>query len=129
MDKGRKTIGYTEWGLFLGALLLIDLVQTGLELLYGVGLFIGPFIDFIVGCALLLYCKLRGITLSKERLMSIGAAFLFNATPLQGGWIVDGLYIMGSVKAQEAVDRFGGMLGPIGGIVQIAAKKYAGKQL
>ena len=127
MEQGEKTISNVEWGLFLGALALIDLCQIGLELAYGIGLVVGPFIDAFVGGWLLLYCKLRGIRLSRARLASIGAAFVINATPLQGAWITDGIYIMASVKAEEAVAKYGGMLGNVGKIAKKAIDIYNGK--
>ncbi len=128
MDAGAKPMSAVEWGLLIGALGMIDLFQIGLELAFGIGIVIGPIIDAIVAASLILYCKLRGITLTKARLLSIGAAFVFNATPLQGAWITDGFYIMASVKATEAIQRFGGMLGPVGKIAQIASEKYSGKK-
>ena len=48
--KGSK-ISNTEWGLVIGALFVIDLIQIGLDLLAQVGVILNRFIDVFVGCA------------------------------------------------------------------------------
>ncbi len=126
MQPGEKPLQPVEWGLLIGALALIDLCEIGLDAIFGIGLAINPFIDFFVAGSLLLYCKIRGITLSKERLLSIGAALVGESLAGEGLWVVDGLYICFSVKAEEYIEKFAGMIGPMGNVAKMAIQKYRG---
>ena len=107
--KTESKISNTEWGMVIGALFIIDIIQVclnliGIPFLASIGTIVNRFIDVAVGLAWPTYLKLRGVNLNSIKVMSIGIAFIFemipgiDALPL---WGLDGLYMLFLVKAEE----------------------------
>ncbi len=126
MEKGSKPMSNTAWGFFIGIFVMIDLVEIGLDALYGVGLFVNPLIDVLVACSLLFYCRVRGIKLTKTRVISIISCFGIEAFAGEGVWVMDAIFILLSVKGQEYIDKFAGQLGAVGQMVKMAAQAKMG---
>jgi len=85
-------ISNTEWGLVIGALLVIDGVQLLLDFLL-IGPFFNGYIDLAVGMTFPIYMRLRGVTLDSKKVGGMVGTFLFeiipgfDALPL---WCLDG---------------------------------------
>ena len=62
-------ISNTEWGLVIGAGVVLDLVQWLLDA-FVVGLFINPFIDIGIGMALPFYFYMRGIKPDSKKVLA-----------------------------------------------------------
>jgi hypothetical protein len=75
-----KEISNIEWGLYIGAILMAELVQFILTILL-IGAFINPIIATGVGMARLLYLKLRGANLDKKKIGGMVASYLFELVP------------------------------------------------
>ena len=77
MNEGGSKISNIEWGLLIGALFTIDLIQIGLDFL-AVGAIINRFLDIFVGLSLALYLQMRGQSLAnpKRLFVLIGTFFL-----------------------------------------------------
>ncbi|MBA3733104.1 hypothetical protein H0W91_01875 [Patescibacteria group bacterium] len=79
-DKGQK-ISNVEWGLVIGALFAVDLIQIVLEWMV-IGLVINPFVDIFVGMSFALYLQLRGQSMADpKRLFSLVGAFFAELVP------------------------------------------------
>ncbi len=111
MDKEESKISNTEWGLVIGALLMIDLTQMVLEWLL-IGLVINPFIDIFVGMSLALYLQLRGQSLANPKRVGglIGTFFLelipvVEELPL---WCLDGVFNMLLSKSNKILGQIPG---------------------
>lgn len=82
----------TEWGLLIGALATIDLVQFILDV-FLIGLVANRFIDIVVGMSLPFYLRMRGVRLDSKKIGGMVGTFLlemipgFDALPL---WCLDG---------------------------------------
>lgn len=103
--SGGSKISNTEWGMAIGVLLLIDLVEAGLDLLFGIGAFTNPFIDLAVNLLWPTYLYLRGVNLKSVRMFGtliIGGA-LQEIPGFDGFWTIEGVIIMLIVKAEEKI--------------------------
>jgi hypothetical protein len=104
--SGSK-IGNIEWGLVIGAVVLVDLVQLWLNV-YVVGVLINRLIDIVVGMALPFYFWIRGVKLNSKKVLSIIATFVgeeipvFDSLPL---WTLDVLLIMAWDKADGKITK------------------------
>jgi hypothetical protein len=106
-----KEISNTEWGLVIGALLLVDLIQIALEWL-AIGFFANPFIDVFVGMSFAFYLQIRGQSLSNpKRALGVIGAFFLELIPIVDElplWCLDGIYnfiIYKAAKKAEAVRK------------------------
>ncbi len=81
--SGSK-ISNTEWGLVIGALVIVDLVQFGLDSLL-VGVFVNWLIDIAVGMALPFYFYLRGVKMDWKKGGALGLTFLLETLGI--GWL------------------------------------------
>ena len=104
-------VSNTEWGLVIGALFTIDLVQVLLEWLV-VGLFINPFVDIFVGMSLALYLQLRGQSLANpKRLFVLIGSFLGEMVPGVDElplWGLDGIFNMVISKSNKILEAVPG---------------------
>ncbi len=126
-DTPKKSkISNIEWGLVIGAAVIIDLIQLGLDVIL-VGFVANELIDPFTAMSVLFYFYWRDVPLSTDRVISIVAAFAGDAAsdgvvPL---WTGDILYIFGSVKVAELADKMG-IVGQV--VQQAAAQKLGGGQ-
>ena len=93
--QGSK-ISNTEWGLVIGAAVLLDAVEFGLDI-FGIGLVLNELIDVGVGMALPYYFHLRGVKKDKRKITTWVLATLFEMftdglVPI--GWTIDVLATM-----------------------------------
>jgi hypothetical protein len=107
--NNKPKISNVEWGLVIGALFVIDLIQIGLDLLFEVGVLINRFIDIAVGMILVLYLHLRGQDMTNsKRILGFMATFIMeeipdvDALPL---WGLDGIYNMFLAKSEEKIEN------------------------
>jgi hypothetical protein len=110
----RSLVSKTEWGLVIGALLFIDIIQKILELVLVVviGEVVNKIIDIVVGGSLILYLALRGELSNPDTRNRVLIAFLATcvaeAIPLlnvAAFWAIDGWYCMKqSVEANKKAD-------------------------
>ena len=94
----RSKISNTEWGLVIGALAIIDLIQLILDLV-AIGVIVNYAIEIIVGMTLPFYLHLRGEKMSDpKRFFAFAATFgLEFFIPFVDGfpfWTADGIYNM-----------------------------------
>lgn len=91
----RSRISNTEWGLVIGALLIIDIIQIVLTLL-AIGLVVNRIIDVLVGMTFAFYLHIRGEKLQDpKRLLGFLAAFVGEMIPVVDSfplWSADGVY-------------------------------------
>jgi hypothetical protein len=102
--ENQKNISNVEWGMVIGALIFIDIIQLILDL-FGIGLGVNTVIDIGVGMALGFYLQLRGQKpFSKKRIKGFLGAFIgelipgLNALPL---WTLDGFYLFAVYKKEK----------------------------
>ncbi len=113
----KSAISNTEWGLFIGALIAIDLVQVGLDLLI-IGLVLNPGIDIIVGMSIPFYLKIRGEEIGDAK--SIGTfigTFLLKLIPGVDDlplWTLDGIIFMFKSKSNEIIGNIPGAESTLG---------------
>jgi hypothetical protein len=125
--KGSK-ISNVEWGLIIGALLVIDLVQIGLDLLAEIGVVINRFIDIVVGLSLGFYLQMRGQSLiNPKRLFGLLATFIGEEIPDVDAlpfWTLDGIFNMSISKSEEIMSKI-----PGGAVVATALETATGKNV
>jgi len=99
-----KRISNTEWGLVIGAAIVVDLVQLALDL-FLVGIVANRFIDIVIGLTLPFYFKMRGVKMDWKKGGSILITFLLefvglgiDALPF---WTGDILLIMAFDRAEQ----------------------------
>jgi hypothetical protein len=66
LQQSGSRIGNTEWGLVIGAAVVLDIGQWVLDILL-IGVALNPLIDISVGMALPLYFHIRGVKLTPKR--------------------------------------------------------------
>lgn len=95
----RSNVLGIEWGLLIGILIIIDIVQIVLDLLFAVGVAVNRYIDIVVGGALLLYLALRGEfrnPQSRDRLiLAFIATIIIEEIPVADiapAWSIDGWF-------------------------------------
>jgi hypothetical protein len=131
-NKNKKPkISNLEWGIAIGILFVVDLIQLGLDFLFEVGVIINRFIDIWIGMSWSLYLKLRGINMNAPKIFSIILTFFLeeipdvDALPL---WTADGIIMYMAEKAEEKLGE--GKAGELGnvalGIAAIAAAPETG---
>lgn len=110
-DKDDSKISNIEWGLVIGALFTIDLVQILLDIV-AVGVVLNRIIDIFVGLSFALYLQIRGQSLANpKRLISLLATFIgeeipaIDALPL---WGLDGIYNMSISKSKKILSKIPG---------------------
>ncbi len=115
MDGNKSKISNVEWGLVIGALFAIDIVQIIIEWSLswlGVGVFINWIIDLMTGMGLALYLQLRGQSLaSPKRLAGIIGTFVAELIPVVDElplWGMDGIFNMVISKSDEIVSKIPG---------------------
>ena len=121
MDKSQSKISNVEWGLVIGALFTVDLVQIALDLLV-IGAVINRFVDIFVGLSLAFYLQLRGQSLTNpKRLFGLIGTFFaeeipeVDALPFLG---LDGIYNMMLSKSDKILSQV-----PGGNVVNSAIEK------
>ena len=111
MEKESK-ISNVEWGLVIGALAAIDLIQIGLDLLLEVGVVINRFIDIFVGLSFAFYLQMRGESLADmKRLFGLIATFAFEEIPDADAlpfWFLDGIFNMMLSKSKKIIENVPG---------------------
>ena len=110
MDTNNESkISNTEWGLVIGALGLIDLIQWGLILLFGSGLFVNWLRDIFVALCYGLYMILRGLLNWKYLIgwiiSAIGTTGSDGILPL---WILEGFYNFALYKGEQKLAKIPG---------------------
>ena len=115
MNNGPK-ISNVEWGLVIGALFMVDIVQIVLDLLAQIGVILNRFIDIVVGMALAFYLQMRGQSMANpKRLMGIIGTFVLEEIPDVDAlpfWFLDGIYnmlIAKSIRNRALLDSCGYM--------------------
>ena len=107
----ESKISNVEWGLVIGALLTIDLVQLLLEWLV-IGLVLNPFIDIFVGMSFALYLQLRGQSLANpKRLLGLIGSFVGELIPVVDElplWGLDGIFNMLISKSDKILAQVPG---------------------
>ncbi len=105
-ESGSK-ISNTEWGMAIGALLLIDAVEVGLDLLFDIGAVTNPFIDLLVNMAWPTYLYLRGVNLKSAKMLFtlILGAFFQEIPDFDGFWAIEGVIVMGITKAEAIIKK------------------------
>ena len=108
-DFEESKISNVEWGLFIGALGVVDLVQILLDVLAQVGFVLNRFLGIFVGMAIPFYLHIRGEDMTNsKRLTSLMATFVgeeipdVDALPL---WCLDGFYYMWLSKEKQRVKK------------------------
>ncbi|MES2087930.1 MAG: hypothetical protein V4467_02965 [Patescibacteria group bacterium] len=107
----KDKISGTEWGMVLGVLLIVDLVQfaldwIGIPFIGNLGTVLNRFIDIGVALGWSTYLYLRGITMETKKIGSIILTFFFEEIPSIDAfpfWTADGAFIYFSVKAEKQV--------------------------
>jgi len=93
-DKSK--ISNTEWGLFIGALLMVDGVQILLEWMI-IGLVINPYIDIFLTMAIPFYLHMRGENMADpKRIVGLAASFFGELIPVVDEfplWSAYGVYL------------------------------------
>ncbi len=99
----KSKIGNVEWGLVLGATATVDVIQMFLDG-FAIGIIANRFIDIVMGMFLTFYFLIRGIKLSKNRIIALCSSFLIEMIPIVDAfpaWSGDVIYTWMSVRAEE----------------------------
>jgi hypothetical protein len=101
-SKGSK-ISNTEWGLVIGALMWVDLIQFFLDG-FAIGIIANRFIDIVVGMSLAFYFWIRKVKMDQKKVLTLIGSFIgeeipgLDALPL---WSADGIVTMMWDKADK----------------------------
>lgn len=94
----RSEVSSIEYGLIIGVLLFVDIIQVGLDF-FAIGVVINRFLDIVVGGALLLFLFLRGELKNsqtrKRLLTAFFATVITEEIPILDiapAWTFDGWY-------------------------------------
>ena len=96
-------ISNTEWGLVIGAVLVIDFLQVVLDL-FVIGIFVNRFIDIVVGMALPFYFWCRGVKIDSKKVITWVSSFIGEEIPMLDAaplWTGDVLATMAWDKAEK----------------------------
>lgn len=74
-------ISKTEWGLVIGAALMVDIFQLLLDLVL-IGPFVNGAIDICMGAVLALYFKIRGVKMDSKKVWGMLGTFLLEMIPI-----------------------------------------------
>ncbi len=105
----KQKISNIEWGLLIGALAVIDLIQVGLDFAYGAGVLINRLIDILVALALLFIFWMKGIR-GIRIFGSVAAAFGLEFIPVVDVlplWTLDGVYAFAQDKIANKLPGLG----------------------
>ena len=105
-QQGSKISNF-EWGLVIGSLAVVDIVQFVLDM-FIIGLVANRLIDIVVGMALPLYLKLRGVKLDFKKVGGMLGAFILEQTPGLDAlplWSLDGVMNMVWDKADKKLPK------------------------
>ncbi len=112
MGNSESKISNTEWGLVIGALLVVDIVNILIEWAsswWGPGLVIIPLIDLFTGMSFALYLQLRGQSLANpKRLMGLLVTFVGEVVPVVDElpfWCLDGVYNFFLAKGEATFEN------------------------
>ncbi len=105
--ENESKMSHIEWGLLIGALGTIDLIQIGLDVFLEIGVIANRFIDIFVGMALPFYLHLRGESMSDpKRWIALVATFFAEEIPDVDAlpfWCLDGIYYYALWRAKNKV--------------------------
>ena len=105
MEEGREPISNIQWGLVIGALIVVDAIEF-LITLFGVGLIVNSFIDIAVGFFFGLWLQMHGQSFtSTRRLAAFVGTFILEFIPAVDAlpwWTIDGFYNRHLERRREA---------------------------
>lgn len=114
-QKQESKITNVEWGLVIGALFTIDLIQIVIEWLmswWGLGIILNWIIDLFVGMSLALYLQMRGQSMANpKRLLGLTATFVAELIPVIDElplWGLDGIFNMVISKSDKILSKIPG---------------------
>ncbi|MFZ2523594.1 MAG: hypothetical protein WAW92_04385 [Minisyncoccia bacterium] len=111
MNESSK-ISNVEWGLVIGALLMVDVFQIILNLAGGLGTILNRFIDIYVGLSLGFYLQWRGISMvNPKRLAGLLGTFALEMIPVVDSlplWCLDGILNMVMSKSDKIISKLPG---------------------
>jgi hypothetical protein len=106
--KSGSKISDVTWGLLIGAAIIIDIIQVGLDLLAGFGLLLNRFIDIAVGMALPFTFWMLGVKLDSKKILTWIASFLLEEIPIIDAlplWSLDVVVTMAWDKAGGQIEK------------------------
>jgi hypothetical protein len=111
MEDNKPKISNLEWGLVIGALFVVDLIQIGVEWLmiwlFGASIIVNFIIDLAVGMGFAFYLQMRGLSMADpKRLFTLIGTFGLEMWPgLQELplWSLDGVLNMLIYKSETIV--------------------------
>ena len=114
MKEGTSKINNTEWGLFIGFLILVDIIQVVLEwvTLALSSVFVNPYIDIFLTMSIPFYMYLRGENMADpKRLLGLLGGLLGELTPGVDEfplWSLYGLYLFSLSKSNRILKQIPG---------------------
>jgi len=105
-SSGSK-ISNVEWGLVIGAVVVVDAVQFFLDA-FAIGILANRFIDIVVGMALAFYFWARGVKMNAKKVLSLIASFVGEEIPVLDTlplWTLDVILIMAWDKAEGKIEK------------------------
>ena len=105
-QQGSKIPNF-EWGLVIGAVATVDVVQIVLDM-FAIGVIANRFIDIVVGMVLPAYFWLRGVKLNAKKILSLIASFVGEELPIIDAlplWTLDVILIMAWDKAEGKIEK------------------------
>ena len=102
----RDEISGAEWGMVIGALVVVDALQFGLDFLYGLGEILNPFIDIATGLSFSSYLYFRGVKMNARAILSLSGVFLGEMIPVANNlpfWSAEGALIMAWEKGAKKI--------------------------
>ncbi|MHB0978314.1 MAG: hypothetical protein ACYC1K_02865 [Minisyncoccota bacterium] len=110
-DQNQKPSGSKisnlEWGLVIGAVAVVDVVQLFLNA-FAIGILANRFIDIVVGMALPFYFWIRGVKMNAKKILSLIASFVGEEIPVLDTlplWTLDVILIMSWDKAEGKIEK------------------------
>ena len=123
VQDNKPNISKTEWGLYIAANVVVDLIQIGLDVALQIGVVVNRFIDIFWGMACALYLHLRGQSMANpKRLFGLIATFVGEEIPdvdVLPFWTLDAIYIMSLAKSEALLKQVPGA----SNVVSIASGK------
>ena len=110
MSSDKKQISSVEWGLVIGALFTVDIVQWGILLITaGIGAVINEYIDLFVGMSFTFYLYIRG-QMDGTKLAAQVIAYFTEAVTGGGApvWGLDGLTMFFLSKKEKILEQVPG---------------------
>ena len=100
-------ISNVEWGLVIGAVVVVDAIQLFLNA-FAIGILVNRFIDIVVGMALALYFWAREVKMNAKKVLSLIASFVGEEIPVLDTlplWTLDVILIMSWDKAEGKIEK------------------------